>query len=913
MNLKLCLLAFLLIIVSSSLQGKTYYVSKSGSDSNPGTFEKPWATWQKGFNFIVAGDTLYIRGGVYTLPDGVTHWTLSKDGTAQNKVCVFNYPGEKPILDRTGAKGYAWGRALQALSISGDYCHVRGLTVRNLWQALAGDDCFGISVGTTTGVIVENCTAYNIGGSGFIIGGAANLKVINCDVYNCNDILGDPEMPGQDGYGFNVSNVYVTSGSVTFTNCRAWKCSDDGWALYSVGYVEFNGCFSFLNGMLDGGGDGFKLGFMPPEPYCASPVRVIRNCVAAYNKNAGITSNDNNTRAVTFNAYNNTMYKNSYGIILYNTSDNDATENLRVFRNNISYASTKGNIFVGSSATYTHSHNTWDTGVTVTNDDYISIDTTGLTAVRQYDGSLPNNSAYTNFLRLANGSDLIDRGINVGLPYVGSAPDLGWSEYSSGLVYVSSVISNATPSMLEMTYSTTLANIVPAASAFTVQVNSVTRTVNSVSISGTKVLLTLASPVVYGNTVTVSYTKPATNPLQTSTGAQASSISARTVTNNVAGVNPVYVSSVIANATPSILEMTYSTTLANIVPAASAFTVQVNSVTRTVSSVSISGIKVLLTLASPVVYGNTVTVAYTKPTTNPLQTSTGAQASSITAKSVLNNCLQNQPPKISITSPVDNSTFKAPATITITVDAYDSDGTINKVQFFSGSSKIGEVTSAPYSFTWQNVPIGKYSITAIATDNLLSTTASNAVALSVRNNIRLTKGAPEIQIIEPKSGEHFIAPATIDIIVDSYDPDGIITRVEYYIGSTKIGESFQAPYSISFEGTTAGSHKITSTAYDELDDIIASTLINVYFDAVDPLKLYPNPNDGHFSVESLIPLQNSENVVNIVNSAGKIVYRGSWLKEVNTLDFDLSHLDSGIYIMIIKSHEILFTKKIIKK
>jgi hypothetical protein len=89
-----------------------------------------------------------------------------------------------------------------------------------------------------------------------------------------------------------------------------------------------------------------------------------------------------------------------------------------------------------------------------------------------------------------------------------------------------------------MTYSTTLANIVPAASAFTVQVNSVTRTVSSVSISGTKVLLTLSSPVVYGNTVTVAYTKPATNPLQTSTGAQASSISAKTVTNNVAAVSP---------------------------------------------------------------------------------------------------------------------------------------------------------------------------------------------------------------------------------------------------------------------------------------------------------------------------------------------------------------------------------------
>ena len=140
----------------------------------------------------------------------------------------------------------------------------------------------------------------------------------------------------------------------------------------------------------------------------------------------------------------------------------------------------------------------------------------------------------------------------------------------------------------------------PAASAFTVSVNSSARTVSSVSVSGTKVFLTLASPVVYGDVVTVAYNKPATNPLQTPSGGQVVSFTARNVTNNVAAVSPVYVSSVVENATPSRLEMTYSLTLANIVPAASAFTVSVNSSARTVSSVSVSGTKVSLTLASPV-------------------------------------------------------------------------------------------------------------------------------------------------------------------------------------------------------------------------------------------------------------------------------------------------------------------------
>jgi len=101
---------------------------------------------------------------------------------------------------------------------------------------------------------------------------------------------------------------------------------------------------------------------------------------------------------------------------------------------------------------------------------------------------------------------------------------------------------------------------------------------------------------------------------------------------------PVYVSSVIENATPTILEMTYSLTLANIVPAASSFAVTVGGVARTVSSVAISDKKVLLTLSSAVVKGDVVKVAYTKPETNPLQTADGLQAASLTtAQDVTNN------------------------------------------------------------------------------------------------------------------------------------------------------------------------------------------------------------------------------------------------------------------------------------
>jgi len=206
-------------------------------------------------------------------------------------------------------------------------------------------------------------------------------------------------------------------------------------------------------------------------------------------------------------------------------------------------------------------------------------------------------------------------------------------------VYLSSVIENAAPSSLVMTYSLALSTRYrPAASSFTVIVNSVARTVSSVSLSGTKVTLRLSSAVISGDVVTVSYTPPATNPLQTSARVKAEAISDKAVTNNVVPV-PVYVSSSIENSAPAVIVMNYSLSLANIVPSVSAFRVFVNSVSRGVGSVSISGTKVLLTLTSGVEFGNLVTVSYTTPATNPLQTDAGGKAESLSAQTVTFVCV----------------------------------------------------------------------------------------------------------------------------------------------------------------------------------------------------------------------------------------------------------------------------------
>jgi hypothetical protein len=74
-------------------------------------------------------------------------------------------------------------------------------------------------------------------------------------------------------------------------------------------------------------------------------------------------------------------------------------------------------------------NNSWNLpAVTANAADYLDLTETSAKGPRQADGSLPSNE----FGRLVAGSDLIDKGVPVGLPFSGAAPDLGAFEFASG-------------------------------------------------------------------------------------------------------------------------------------------------------------------------------------------------------------------------------------------------------------------------------------------------------------------------------------------------------------------------------------------------------------------------------------------------------------------------------------------------
>ena len=83
-----------------------------------------------------------------------------------------------------------------------------------------------------------------------------------------------------------------------------------------------------------------------------------------------------------------------------------------------------------------------------------------------------------------------------------------------------------------------------------------------------------------------------------------------------------------------------------------------------------------------------------------------------------------------------------------------------------------------------------------------------------------------------------------------------------------------------------GNYSITAIATDNLNATTTSSPIEFKvweyykYDAnSEIIKLYPNPNDGHFSIEFINPLENEKSEIVITDLAGKQVYHSPYQKK----------------------------------
>ena len=92
------------------------------------------------------------------------------------------------------------------------------------------------------------------------------------------------------------------------------------------------------------------------------------------------------------------------------------------------------------------------------------------------------------------------------------------------------------------------------------------------------------------------------------------------------------------------------------------------------------------------------TYTLTARATDDLGATTTSAAATITVSAT------NTPPTAAITSPADGAMFAWKPTITLSATASDTDGQVTKVEFRDGTTVLGQDTTAPYSYTWRNVP-----------------------------------------------------------------------------------------------------------------------------------------------------------------------------------------------------------------
>jgi hypothetical protein len=416
-------LALSIALLYIPVKATTIYCAPGALSTGAGTKADPMAFATAVNKSIVGGDSVIVRGGTYTFNSTIR---ISKPGSAGNLLHIVAYPGEQPIFDFSAQ---AYDSANQGILLQKDYIHFKGIIVQG-----AGDN--GLQC-TGNYDVIENCVFRWNCDSGLQMKTGSNNYILNCDSYENFDYKSSTIGGNADGF---ADKQYTNAGTNTYEGCRSWRNSDDGWDHYqAVSSTIYKNCWcyamapasydmtnhiryttdkTYIDGFTNhiitnsGNGNGFKLG----GDYTVHNA-TLTNCISVGNKVKGFDQNNN---AGTMTLYNCTSYLNgqNYGF-------SNSGYGTLIIKNCASLATTSSNSFNSSSVTQTN--NTWSSGFSCSTTDFVSLDVSQMLGSRKADGSLPD----ITLLHLTVESALIDKGTNVGLPYNGSAPDLGAYEYSS--------------------------------------------------------------------------------------------------------------------------------------------------------------------------------------------------------------------------------------------------------------------------------------------------------------------------------------------------------------------------------------------------------------------------------------------------------------------------------------------------
>ncbi|WP_372076583.1 Ig-like domain-containing protein [Vibrio amylolyticus] len=260
------------------------------------------------------------------------------------------------------------------------------------------------------------------------------------------------------------------------------------------------------------------------------------------------------------------------------------------------------------------------------------------------------------------------------------------------------------------------------------------------------------------------------------------------------------------------------------------------------------------------------------------------------------------PPAIELTSPTGVEQITAGDDLVLSATATDSDGTVDKVDFYINNEMVGSDSSEPYQYTWSS-SAGTHQFKAKATDNDGQATSSQEVSLVVSSassggcadakpyiagtsyqagelvhNLNQKyqcdvagwcssssawayepgKGEywqeawtglgtcsipPTVSISSPQDNQVVLAGTLIDINVEAEDPDGTVSQVEVFVNDSSLAIISQPPYTAQWSASLVGNNSIRVQATDN-DNNVSEAYASVLVSDQDLVVTLTEPSAG---------------------------------------------------------------------
>jgi vibriolysin len=233
-------------------------------------------------------------------------------------------------------------------------------------------------------------------------------------------------------------------------------------------------------------------------------------------------------------------------------------------------------------------------------------------------------------------------------------------------------------------------------------------------------------------------------------------------------------------------------------------------------------------------------------------------------------CAGNKAPTITLTNLSDNTRVALGTSLTWAADAKDDDGQVISVEYFVNGQSIAKETQSPYRVTWQASSVGKFVVSAIATDNEGATTPSASNTITVvdagqcttpewNNDAVYQKGArvsqlgyeytakwwnrganpesnsgqwdvwqrglecgkseanqaPTLTFVTPVDGQSVDMDAIVAVRFNAADRDGSMRSIRVFDNGVKLTELSSAPWQFNYTAKREGQTVLTAVAVDD--------------------------------------------------------------------------------------------------